>query len=310
MAEAALTYRATFRDLMPIMTDEKTPLLHRLPMTRLKLLTARLLYRGLKLVLTDDRRRIRRRGVNYEIDLSEGIDLSLFVFGGFQDHVTNTKYFTLPPDAIVFDVGANIGGIALRFAQSVPQGRVYVFEPTAYAYQKLLTNLSLNPELAARITPVQAFVSDVPAEQRSIVAYSSWKIDGTATAAHPLHGGTAQAAESIPVVTIDEFCTKNGLTRLDLIKIDTDGHELQVLHGARRSLEQYCPTIIFEAGLYLIEEKGDRFEQYCDYLSTFGYTLINSANGHRVTRDNYRREIPQRATTDILAIPQPGPGNQ
>ena len=290
------------------MSDKiKTPLLHRLPMTRLKLFTARVIYRGLKLVLRDDRRRIRRRGVNFEVDLSEGIDLSLFVFGGFQNHVTNTKYFSLPEDAVVFDVGANIGGIALRFAQDVPHARVYAFEPTAYAYKKFLTNLSLNPELAARITPIQAFVSDQPAANRSIVAYSSWKIDGTAAAAHPLHGGMTQAAESIDVVTIDDFCREQEITRIDLIKIDTDGHELQVLQGARRALEQYLPYVIFEAGLYLIEEKGDQFEQYCDYFSTFGYRLINSSNGHQITRENYRLEIPLRSTTDVLAIPPSRP---
>ena len=272
-------------------------------MTRLKLFAARMIYRGLKFLLRDDRRRIRRGGINYEVDLSEGIDLSLFVFGGFQNHITDMKYFSLPADAVVLDIGANTGGIALRFAQRVPYGLVYAFEPTAYAYQKLLTNLSLNAELAARIKPIQAFVSDQASSNCSIAAYSSWKIDGSAVAAHPLHGGVMQTAESIDVVTIDDFCREKEITRLDLIKIDTDGHELQVLRGARQVLGQYLPHIIFEAGLYLIEERGDSFEQYVDYLSAFGYALINSSNGHQITRDNYRREIPLRSTIDVVAIP-------
>src|SRR5882672_8081783 len=133
---------------MQFMSDDaQIPLFHRLPMTRLRVFAARMIYRGLKLFLRDDRRRIRRGGINYQVDLSEGIDLSLFVFGSFQNHVTSTRYFSLPADAVVFDIGANVGGIALRFAQRVPYGFVYAFEPTAYSYQKLLTNLSLNAEL-------------------------------------------------------------------------------------------------------------------------------------------------------------------
>src|SRR5712692_4491875 len=108
-----------------VMTGEyKVPLLHRLPLTRIKLRAARIMYRALKLVLRDDHRLIQRGGINYEIDLAEGIDLSLFVFGGFQDHVTKTKYFPLTSDAIVLEVGANVGTMSLKFAQRSEERRV------------------------------------------------------------------------------------------------------------------------------------------------------------------------------------------
>jgi FkbM family methyltransferase len=281
----------------------RVPLLNRLPLTRIKLRVARIMYRTLKLILRDDHRLIRRGGINYEIDLSEGIDLSLFVFGSFQDHITKMKYHSLPLNAVIFDVGANIGGMALRFAQRTPQGHVYAFEPTAYAYQKLLRNLSLNPELSARITPIQAFLSDHVEGSRSVQAYSSWKVDGSATDAHPVHGGVIHDAESVDVLTIDEFCQTKGIERVDLIKIDTDGHELSVLRGARETLIRNLPCIIFEAGLYLIEENGGTFDQYIDYLTAFGYKLINSSNLHKVSRETYRAEIPLRATIDIVALP-------
>jgi len=53
--------------------------------------------------------------------------------------------------------------------------------------------------------------------------------------------------------------------------------------------------------LYLIEENGGTFDQYIDYLTEFGYQLINSSNLHTVSRETYRAEIPLRATTDIVA---------
>ena len=94
------------------------------------------------------------------MDLSEGIDLSLFLFGNFQSYVVQNKYFSLEKDAIVFDVGANVGSMSLRFAQGASEGHVYAFEPTDYAFKKLQRNLSLNPKLAERISAVQQFLAD------------------------------------------------------------------------------------------------------------------------------------------------------
>lgn len=276
---------------------------NRLPMTRIKLFAARVIYRTLRIFLRDDHRQIRRKGINYDVDLSEGIDLSLFVFGGFQDHVTRTKDFVMKPNAVILDVGANIGVMSLGFAQRARAGQVYAFEPTEYAYNKLLRNLKLNPELSQRITPIQAFVADKSQANGRLVAYSSWKIDGSAAGAHPVHGGTAQSTATAEVLTIDDFCQTKRIPAVDLIKIDTDGHELRVLRGARETLEKSRPYLIFEAGLYTMAENDVSFEQYDDYLSPFGYQLISSRSGREVTRENFETEIPSQSTIDIVAVP-------
>jgi len=279
------------------------PLLHRLPMTRIKLLIARLLYRWLRLMKVSEKKRIQRSGIHYEVDLTEGIDLSLFLFGGFQRHIISDKYFSLPKAAIIFDIGANIGTMAMNFARLIPKSYVYAFEPTHYAFEKLNRNLSLNPELAERIQTVQLFVSDRTGPSRDIRAYSSWKIDGSARRHHPLHGGMIQDTDGVSAVSLDDFCIENRISRVDMIKIDTDGYELRVLHGARRTLGNYSPYLIFEIGLYTLNEHDVGFDQYYNYLKTFDYRLINSKNGHVVTLDNYWRQIPLKSTTDIIAIP-------
>jgi FkbM family methyltransferase len=279
------------------------PLLHRIPMTRIKICIAHILYKILKIFSRGDNHLIQRNGVKYEVDLSEGIDLSLFLFGNFQNHIVHPKYFTVATDAIIFDVGANIGSMAFGFAQLVSQGYVYAFEPTTYAFSKFQRNLSLNPELAKRIMPVQAFLSNCSTMDHKIVAYSSWKVDRRSREAHSLHGGTISQAVSVPATTIDDFCREKTIQRVDLIKVDTDGHEFEVLQGARETLSRYLPFIIFEIALYLLEERGVTFEEYFLYLSSFGYKLINSKNGQSVTVENYMEQIPLRYTTDLFAIP-------
>ena len=279
------------------------PLWHRLPMTRIKLLIARALYEILHLMRVSDKKRIQRSGIHYDVDLTEGIDLSLFLFGGFQRHIITHKYISLPQAAIVFDIGANIGTMAMNFARQMPESFIYAFEPTHYAFEKLNRNLSLNPDLAKRIQTIQLFVFDRSGSSGDIRAYSSWKIDGSARHNHPLHGGMIQDTDGVSAVSLDDFCIENHIPHVDLIKIDTDGYELRVLQGARQTLGKYIPYVIFEIGLYTLNEQQVGFDQYYNYLRTFDYTLINSKNGQVVTLDNYWRQIPLKSTTDIIAIP-------
>ncbi len=278
--------------------------LGRIPMTRVRLLIAQVLYRLLHSILREDIHLIRRKGVCYEVDLAEGVDLSLFLLGRFQGHIANNKYLSFADDAIILDVGANFGSMTFRFAQLAPQGHVYAFEPTDYAFKKLLTNLSLNPALAPRVTAVQTFVSDETKTEHQLSAYASWKVDGSASQAHPWHGGTIKSAESVPTVTIDDFCLQKGIQKVDLVKIDTDGHELLVLKGAARILEESQPFIVFEAGLYIMQERGTSFEEYYSYLTSYHYHLFNAKNDKKITLGNFADQIPMRSTTDIVAVPQ------
>ncbi|MFH1075537.1 MAG: FkbM family methyltransferase, partial [Pseudomonadota bacterium] len=181
-------------------------------------------------------------------------------------------------------------------------GLVYAFEPTGYAYAKLLKNIFLNPQLGKRIIPIQTFISDKSGSEHSLIAYSSWKVDGISQDAHPLHGGTKKDAKSIPAISIDEFCAIKKINRVDFIKIDTDGYEFQVLTGARKMIESCHPAIVFEIGLD-INEQNTPFEKFWEYFSSLNYTLFDSRKKKKITLDNFHRHIPLRFATDIIAVP-------
>jgi len=272
-------------------------------MTRVRLGLARLLYFFIHTILRQNKQVVQRKGIFYEVDLAEGIDLSLYVFGNFQDYVTRNKYFSIPADAVILDVGANVGSMTFRFARMASKGHVYAFEPTDYAHAKLLKNISLNPQFASRITPVQCFLADQNSRMHEMKAYASWKVDGSTPDMHPLHGGTIKPADSVPAVTLDHFCLENAIQRVDLIKIDTDGHEYKVLKGACKTVKKYLPFVVFEIGGYVLDEQQIEFEQVYDYFENLGYSLLNARNGQKITLQNFTNQIPLRATTDIIAIP-------
>lgn len=284
---------------------ERIPVLNRIPKSRVKWLIAHWLYRVIRVFLRSDHRVITRNEIKYAIDLREGIDMSLFLFGRFQEHVMSSKYLSIPDDATIFDVGANVGTMSLGLARTFKASRVFAFEPTDYAFGKLKKNLELNPELSRRIIPTQAFLSDVamPEAEVALTPYSSWRIDKRVDGAHKVHSGTPQAARGVPASTIDEFCDENGVSSIDLIKIDTDGFEYKVLQGARRAVKRDMPYVIFELGLYLMAEHGVTFSQYEDYFSSMGYHLRDSDSGELIDESNYTQAVPPYSTIDIVAVP-------
>ncbi|MCP4215377.1 MAG: FkbM family methyltransferase [bacterium] len=275
----------------------------RLPLTTYRLMAARVLYRLVRLVFRDKTRRICRGGISYEVDLSEGIDLSLFLFGGFQNHIFDNTHIQLPPDGVALDVGANIGAMTLPLAKRMPQGSIYAFEPTDYAYAKLLHNISLNPAINKNITVTQTFLGEKSSQEHDMKAYSSWKVDKKRSDTHPLHGGAVRQADKIGVLAIDDFCRDLGVERLDLIKIDTDGFEYGILKGATGSIAKFRPTIIFETGGYLMEESNVAFSDYAEFFGSKGYRMIDSKNGKSITMENYLDMIPANTSLDIIALP-------
>jgi len=275
-----------------------------LPLTKLKIALAKILYILTKVFVKRDIHTISRNGINYEVDLSEGLDLSLFLFGNFQTHVSQNKYVKLPPDAVVIDIGANVGIMSLQFAKTVPEGKVYAFEPTHYAFKKLIKNLDLNPELRGHIYPIQSFVISPDKINEEIIAYSSWKVGKADNSpGHPVHKGTAMSTEGVSSLTLDLFCERENIERIDFMKIDTDGHEPDVFKGAKNSISKFRPKIIFEIGQYVMKEKEIGFDFYTQYFNELNYQLYNSTDLKEITLSNYKSIIPKRGTIDILALP-------
>lgn len=279
-------------------------IIRNLPLTRIKISIAKILYVFVSTLYGKKPRLITQNGITYEVDLSEGIDLSLFLFGSFQKHVTNNKLISLPKNATIIDIGANFGVMSLQFAKIASEGKVYSFEPTHYALIKLKRNLELNPALAKRIEVINSFLSAKSLEKADIKAYSSWKVnDEKSNDMHPEHLGAAKSTEGVGSMTLDDFCKSKQLEKLDFIKIDTDGHEYEILQGAKQTITRYKPQLIFEIGLYVMTEKNIDFNFYSNYFKELNYQMFDSTTMHTITLENHKEYIPKKGTIDIIAKP-------
>jgi hypothetical protein len=103
--------------------------------------------------------------------------------------------------------------------------------------------------------------------------------------------------------TIDNFIHNNEISRLDLIKIDTDGYELEVLKGGLNSLKRFYPVIVFELSAYILRANNQTFSDFEKILIPLGYELLNGKSGYKVTELNVDRVVPKAGSADIIALP-------
>lgn len=122
---------------------------------------------------------------------------------------------------VVFDIGANIGCYTIPFALG-GAGVVHAFEPSAYQHKLLLRNVALNS--LENVVVQKKAVSASPDRLR--VNFAGEANSGSTTVT--VGDGTGETVEAI---TLDDYAAENGIERVDLVKIDVEGHEPHVLSG-------------------------------------------------------------------------------
>src|ERR1017187_1079434 len=209
--------------------------------TKQKIALARVVWRvirvGYRLSNTSVKGQYRRGQLNWSLDLDDGIDFAIFLLGHFEPRTVRFYQKRIRPGDTVLDIGANIGAHTLPLAQCVnPGGRVHAFEPTEFAYEKLLANIGLNPEIQNLIVPNHCFLSATEEEEVPAEIYSSWPLKPT-PGVHPKHRGQLKPTSGAFAVTLDNYCQQHQIERVDWMKIDVDGNEFTVLQGARKNRE-------------------------------------------------------------------------
>lgn len=139
------------------------------------------------------------------------------------------RYLKSGAKQIVFDVGANEGSYSASILAANGNAQVFAFEPHPLTYQRLLTRLTGT----SNVTTVNAACGSVSGQA---VLYDYAGSQGSSHAS--LHAGVievfhnATAVEHVvDVIDLDSFAASRGISSVDLLKIDTEGNELEVLKG-------------------------------------------------------------------------------
>ena len=178
---------------------------------------------------------------------------------------------------IVFDVGANVGELTLLFSRFVDVGgQVHSFEPTPSTFKKLSSIVKIANKTNVKLNNLA--VSDKPG-LISFNLYEEHQAAWNTMAKRPLedYGITVPAPTTVQVsaTSIDAYCAEHAIVKINLLKMDVEGAELNVLYGAEKMFAQKkIKLCVFEFG-QTVFDMGNTIKQYKDFFKKYDYRVAN-----------------------------------
>jgi FkbM family methyltransferase len=188
----------------------------------------------------------------------------------------------LKPNYIVFDIGANIGEFAYFLSTIIKKGEIYAFEPQKKVFRILKGTLNkvrnsylYNLGLSSSTGVADIFI---PIKEKSLVLCEASLEPNFDPHINPHSNDFIQNERirkrdryvkvKIRLTTLDLFCQRNKINQIDFIKCDAEGHELEVLKGAKKCLTTLRPILLVEIFPYIYD---GHFENVCQYLEGLNY---------------------------------------
>ena len=278
-----------------------------MPSTRLKILIAGFAQRIIKPFYknTSSIHSIRN-GIHWNLDLKEGIDFSIFVFGSFEKETAKAINKLVKKGDVVIDIGANIGAHTLHMAKSVgTKGKVYAVEPTNYAFGKLLNNIEINPEISDRVVAEQLLLVSKHNKNKVIDGiYSSWPLNHS-EGRHHVHCGIEMSISNAVKITLDDMVANQKISKIDFIKLDVDGNELDILIGGQKSIVKFKPIFVMELGPDQYEINSN-FDKVVQLIVSAGYEFYSLDKGVKYPNNSIqlRKIIPYMGSINVIAEPK------
>jgi FkbM family methyltransferase len=163
-----------------------------------------------------------------------------FILRGY-DYEQGSRKIGIDPGDVIINGGGCWGETDILFAdRSAPGGRVFSFEFVEDNLKVMRQNMAANPELARRVELVRNALSDRSGEVCEFAA------QGPGTRVE-CSGVARTGGERVTTLSVDDLVAQRRLERVNFIKLDIEGSELQALRGAEQTLRQFRPKLALSA---------------------------------------------------------------
>lgn len=252
---------------------------------------------------------IKRDNINWKIDLNEAVDYCLYISGTYEPDLVNVYSSIIDQKKMtILDIGANIGPHSLIMANKLKvNSKVYAIEPTTFAYQKLCTNISLNPHLKDKVIARNILLTNPQKKVAIDKVSSSWDISRKIEDAerNPLDGGFYKSIENAKKLSVDQFIKEEKIENLDLIKLDVDGNEIDVLRGAKETFKEMQPILLVELSPIHFDNHIYDFSDLVKELISINYNFFD-IEGKKLELDSKKLEkwIPHGTLVNVIGYPK------
>lgn len=188
----------------------------------------------------------------------------------------------------VFDCGANIGQTIEKYRKIFPQSVIYPFEPSPKSFDfinnKFQSDKYIKPQRLALSNQVG---------QQEFFLYENTQLDSLMKVdcmidENLIRLGQNVNSTTVPVDTLDNFCIKNDICQINILKMDIQGAELMALQGAKNLLSKQAIDLIYaEVNFGKLYDNQAYFYQINEFLQeSFGYSLYGIYNLTKATNSS------------------------
>jgi len=217
------------------------------------------------------------------------------------DHQKTLKFRTMKSDPVIFDIGSNVGDSLFEFKKWWPESRIHCFEPQAECWPEWESQASSfdKDEIILNKTAVGA----VEESGKSYFTHDINELSGSVTRRTGISGFNQINTESsdsilleslkkgsiseleeykksinnirkVPVIRMDKYLSEKKIDKVDLVKIDTQGHEPEVLEGFGERLKD-VRVVLTELMFYDYYDRRLSFSDIEVYLHKAGFKLYD-----------------------------------
>ena len=216
-----------------------------------------------------------------------GVNLSLRKNLWYLDAFVLLKRLSQTSQPVVFDVGGCQGSTIIEFQELFPECFIYSFEPFPDSFIciesliKTKKNVEVFPLALSDVNGKLSFYTNISAATNSLFPAVSTQsfIDN-----HTVSTGKIE----VDSVRLSDFCNQQKIDSIDILKIDVQGGELKVLHGAEELLREKKIKLIY-CEIWFLPSYEDQplYHEIASYLQNFGYKPFGIYNMHYRKSDGH-----------------------
>jgi FkbM family methyltransferase len=186
------------------------------------------------------------------------------------------------PGSTILDIGAHIGLYSIFFYK-ITKGKIFSFEPTPSTVEVLKKTIQVN-NAEKNVTVVQAAV----AETSGVATFYSNDLDASQSNSlvdlELSDSSNRKGAYQVNVLSVDQFRTQEKL-KIDVLKIDAEGVELDVLKGAKETFLQDRPVAVLGLHPFAYQNRAQMLDMIWTILSD--YKMQVQTEGQTITKEQF-----------------------
>lgn len=189
---------------------------------------------------------------------------------GFDEMADLKKKFPAWNPKTIFDVGANVGHMAVFFSSHFPEASIYSFEPSASTFKELRAR-------TRNLSNVRAFetaIGNLDADTYMVHESSSDK-NRIIQKSEVLDDFETGTLETVKMTTLTTFCSLSSIDHIHFLKVDTEGFDLEVVKSGREMLaDRKIDFVELELGIHSRNELHVPFEEAKKFMQEYGYEVF------------------------------------